>query len=167
MDSSYKNLPEKISINEFRVDFGTGQISTDTKIEVIEPKVMDLLRVLCGAPKQVHSAESLFEKVWPKSIYSPNSVRRNIALLRQALSDEDKTLIKTHPKRGYSLEASINLLDSTNEKAQQQGSSLDTEKSALLKIKSSHLALIFLIVCIVSVSSVVLFNAQKSEIEQQ
>jgi len=165
LDSTYKNLPEKISINEFRVDFGTGQISTDTKIEVIEPKVMDLLRVLCGAPKQVHSAEVLFEKVWPKSIYSPNSVRRNIALLRQALSDEDKTLIKTHPKRGYSLEASINLLDSTNEKTQQKGSSLEIEKSALLKIKSSHLALIFLIVCIVSVSSVVLFNAQKSEIK--
>ncbi|MFY8297220.1 winged helix-turn-helix domain-containing protein [Pseudoalteromonas sp. SS15] len=165
MDSSYKNLPGKISINEFRVDFGTGQISTDTKIEVIEPKVMDLLRVLCGAPKQVHSAEALFEKVWPKSIYSPNSVRRNIALLRQALSDEDKTLIKTHPKRGYSLEASIKLIDSANEKTQQQVSCLDTEKSTLLKTKSSHLALIFLIVCIVAVSSVVLFNTKKSNIQ--
>lgn len=165
MDSSYTNLPEKISINEFRVDFGTGQISTDTKIEVIEPKVMDLLRVLCGAPKQVHSAESLFEKVWPKSIYSPNSVRRNIALLRQALSDEDKTLIKTHPKRGYSLEASIKLIDSANEKTEQPGSSLETEKSALLKIKSSHLALIFLIVCIVAVSSVVVSKPQKSNIQ--
>ncbi|GMM84865.1 winged helix-turn-helix domain-containing protein [Pseudoalteromonas sp. MTN2-4] len=165
MDSSYKNLPEKISINEFRVDFGTGQISTDTKIEVIEPKVMDLLRVLCGAPKQVHSAEVLFEKVWPRSIYSPNSVRRNIALLRQALSDEDKTLIKTHPKRGYSLEASIKLIDSANEKTQQQDSSLEAEKPVLLQKKSLHLALIFLIVCIVAVSSVGLFKPQKSNIQ--
>ncbi|RZQ52899.1 hypothetical protein C1E23_12045 [Pseudoalteromonas phenolica] len=165
MDSSYTNLPEKISINEFRVDFGTGQISTDTKIEVIEPKVMDLLRVLCGAPKQVHSAESLFEKVWPKSIYSPNSVRRNIALLRQALSDEDKTLIKTHPKRGYSLEASIKLIDGANGKTQQQDSSLEAEQPVLLKKKSLHLAFILLIVCIVAVSSVVLFNAQKPDIK--
>ncbi|TLX46481.1 hypothetical protein C1E24_14040 [Pseudoalteromonas phenolica] len=165
MDLSYTNLPKKISINEFRVDFGTGQISTDTKIEVIEPKVMDLLRVLCGAPRQVHSAEVLFEKVWPKSIYSPNSVRRNIALLRQALSDEDKTLIKTHPKRGYSLEASIKLIDSANEKTEQQGSSLEAEKSALLKIKPSNLALISLILCIVAVSSVVLFKPQKSKIQ--
>ncbi|TMO55295.1 winged helix-turn-helix domain-containing protein [Pseudoalteromonas phenolica] len=165
MDSSYKNLPKKISINEFRVDFGTGQISTDTKIEVIEPKVMDLLRVLCGAPKQVHRAEVLFEKVWPRSIYSPNSVRRNIALLRQALSDEDKTLIKTHPKRGYSLEASIKLIDSANEETEQQGSSLEVQKSALLKIKPSNLALICLILCIVAVSSVVLFKPQKSKIQ--
>ena len=165
MDSSYTNLPEKISINEFRVDFVTGQISTDTKIEVIEPKVMDLLRVLCGAPKQVHSAEFLFEKVWPKSIYSPNSVRRNIALLRQALSDEDKTLIKTHPKRGYSLEASINLIDGANGKTQQQDSSLEAEQPVLLKKKSLHLAFILLIVCIVAVSSVVLFNAQKPDIK--
>jgi DNA-binding winged helix-turn-helix (wHTH) protein len=165
LDSSYKILPEKISINEFRVDFGTGQISTDKKIEVIEPKVMDLLRVLCGAPKQVHSAEVLFEKVWPKSIYSPNSVRRNIALLRQALSDEDKTLIKTHPKRGYSLEASINLIDGANGKTQQQDSSLEAEQPVLLQKKSLHLALIFLIVCFVVFSSVVLFNAQKTDIK--
>lgn len=66
-----------------------------------------MLIVLCEHANSIISAEELFKRVWPRSIYSPNSVRRNIALLRKALCDNDKELIKTHPKRGYSLQAII------------------------------------------------------------
>ena len=164
MDSSYKKLPDQITINEFKIDFETGKISTDTKAEVIEPKVMDLLRVLCDAPKHVHSAEALFEKVWPNSIYSPNSVRRNIALLRQALCDEDKKLIQTHPKRGYSLEASIELIECSNVKKVQYHSNNESEKGA--QIKKRPLALVLVTAMIIVVTClVVLIKNEKSDIQ--
>ena len=104
-------MPNQFHINDFRIDIETGEIEKDEKIQVIEPKVMALLKVLAQKPRQVLAAETLFETVWPQAIYSPNSVRRNIAILRQALSDEDKHIIKTHPKRGYSLEAQIRFPD--------------------------------------------------------
>lgn len=102
-----KDIPSQFLVNNLMVDMETGKIINDGTVQVVEPKVMALLKVLAQSPQQVISAEKLFEIVWPGSIYSPNSVRRNIALLRQAMSDDDKQIIKTHPKRGYSLNADI------------------------------------------------------------
>ncbi|URQ88937.1 winged helix-turn-helix domain-containing protein [Pseudoalteromonas sp. SCSIO 43101] len=108
---SVSELPNQFCINDFLIDVETGEVVSEGKVQVIEPKVMALLLVFAQRPRQVLSAEMLFEIVWPQAIYSPNSVRRNIALLRQALSDDNKSIIKTHPKRGYSLDAQIHFPD--------------------------------------------------------
>ena len=100
-------LPTQFCINDLEVNTETGEIITDGETQVVEPKVMALLNVFAQKPRQVLSSEMLFNTVWPNAIYSPNSVRRNVAHLRQALSDEDKSIIKTHPKRGYSLDAEV------------------------------------------------------------
>lgn len=110
MDVDVKELPNRFYINDFLIDLHSGEITFDGEVQVIEPKVMALLKVVAQAPKQVFSAEVLFEVVWPKAIYSPNSVRRNISFLRQVLGDVDKKIIKTHPKRGYSLEADVRII---------------------------------------------------------
>ena len=110
------NKNSSLWINDICINAKDGTVKSEGSIEIIEPKVMSMLLVLCQSPKDVVSAESLFEQVWPNAIYSPNSVRRNIALLRQALKDDDKTLIKTHPKRGYSLEANIKFDVEQNDK---------------------------------------------------
>ncbi|MBQ4861843.1 winged helix-turn-helix domain-containing protein [Pseudoalteromonas sp. MMG013] len=98
---------ERLYINECLIDPNTGEVMVNGHSYILEPKVMALLLILAERPHYVFSAEYLFERVWPRSVYSPNSVRRNIALLRQALSDNDKSVIKTHPKRGYSLAADV------------------------------------------------------------
>jgi len=123
----YKN--SSIWINNICINAKDGTVKSEGSTEIIEPKVMSMLLVLCQSPKEVVSAESLFEQVWPNAIYSPNSVRRNIALLRQALKDNDKTLIKTHPKRGYSLEANIKFDVEQNDKTTVQK---NTKKKPLL-----------------------------------
>ena len=110
------NKNSSLWINDICINAKDGTVKSEDSTEIIEPKVMSMLLVLCHSPKEVVSAESLFEQVWPNAIYSPNSVRRNIALLRQALRDNDKTLIKTHPKRGYSLEANIKFDVEQNDK---------------------------------------------------
>lgn len=108
-----RTLTNKYYVNDFLVNIETGEIVSSEKNQVVEPKVMALLNVLAQAPRQVYSAESLFESIWPNAIYSPNSVRRNISLLRQILNDDAKQIIKTHPKRGYSLEADVRFIDET------------------------------------------------------
>ncbi|MEL7479562.1 MAG: winged helix-turn-helix domain-containing protein, partial [Pseudomonadota bacterium] len=114
------NLSAKFYINGFLVDTKRGVVSCSSNNRdeevVLEPKVMALLKVLVKNHQQVLSSEELFEQVWPNGIYSPNSVRRNIALLRQAFLDEQKSIVKTHPKRGYSLEADIRFVENIGEK---------------------------------------------------
>jgi len=94
-------------LNDIKIDTGRGEIHYGEVIHSIEPKVMSVLFYLCQSLNTVISPEMLFEKVWPHSIYSPSSVRRCITLLRTALNDEDKVVIITHPKRGYSLKATL------------------------------------------------------------
>lgn len=116
------NLSAKFYINDFLVDTKRGVVSYSSNNRdeevVLEPKVMALLKVLVKNHQQVLSSEELFEQVWPNGIYSPNSVRRNIALLRQAFLDVQKSIVKTHPKRGYSLEADIRFVEKIGEKNQ-------------------------------------------------
>lgn len=94
-------------LNKILISPGRGEIQSFNETVSVEPKVMDVLVRLALSGGEVISPEQLFAQVWPRSVYNPVSVRRCIALLRKVLGDNDKTLIKTHPKRGYSLIADI------------------------------------------------------------
>lgn len=92
-------------LGDFKIEAKKGTISNGDKITQVEPKVIQVLLVLCEHANSVVEQERLFELVWPNSVFSPNSLRRCIAELRKALNDQDKTLISTHSKVGYSLNA--------------------------------------------------------------
>ncbi|NQZ07137.1 MAG: PD40 domain-containing protein [Algicola sp.] len=96
-------------IDDFCVDCQRGIISFEGEDHSIEPKVMAVLLHLAARVGHVVEPEPLFAKVWPKSIYSPGSIRRCITVLRKVFRDDAKTLVGTHPKRGYSLNAQIRL----------------------------------------------------------
>ncbi len=96
-------------LDNFLIDAHKGMINVDGKSHQIEPKVMDVLLYLVLELGNVVEQEVLFAKVWPKSIYSPGSIRRCITVLRKLFQDDDKSLIVTHPKRGYSLQGKIQL----------------------------------------------------------
>lgn len=97
-------------IDEFCVDCQRGVISLAGEEQAIEPKVMAVLLHLVARAGHVVEPEPLFAKVWPKSIYSPGSIRRCITVLRKVFRDDAKALVATHPKRGYSLNAQIRLV---------------------------------------------------------
>jgi DNA-binding winged helix-turn-helix (wHTH) protein/Tol biopolymer transport system component len=90
------------------IDAKRGLIIKNGKEVTIEPKVMTVLLYLIANAGQVVDQETLFAHAWPKSIFSPNSLRRCISTLRKAFSDDDKKLISTHPKIGYSINARPN-----------------------------------------------------------
>lgn len=123
-------LQAGFKLNQYFISPATGEVSLHDTVVTLEPKVMDVLLALAASAGEVLSAEQLFSQVWPRSIYSPVSVRRSINQLRKFFNDTDKSLIKTHPKRGYSLHASIELIDA---KPQQKQSTKATAAKAVNK----------------------------------
>ena len=95
----------KFEIGEFAVDVTRCQIVSREECTTIEPKVMDVLKILYENKGEVVSQETIFNAVWPRATFSPSSVQRSIAILRNALKEDAKNprFIITLPKRGYSL----------------------------------------------------------------
>lgn len=107
-------------LNEYVVSPATGEVASPNGVVTLEPKVMQVLLALVITAGDVMSAEQLFAKVWPKSIYSPVSVRRSINQLRKVFNDTGKVLLRTHPKLGYSLHAEITLTEQKKLHSQHQ-----------------------------------------------
>ena len=108
-------------INDIQVDAQKGIISIEGASYTVEPKVMDVLIELASKPNELVEQEALFKQVWPSSVFSPNSIRRCIAVLRKIFSNSQNTQnsIVTHPKKGYSLNASIELVNSNTQSVSQ------------------------------------------------
>ena len=104
------SLQNGFSLNEFAVFPASGEVKTAQGIQSLEPKVMQVLLQLANCAGEVISAEQLFSLVWPRSVYSPVSVRRAVNQLRKVFADDNKTIFKTYPKRGYALHARLSTL---------------------------------------------------------
>ncbi|MAD90302.1 MAG: hypothetical protein CMK64_11400 [Pseudoalteromonas sp.] len=97
---------DKFYLQNVLVDPNRNQICHGENCELIEPKAMSLLCVLAKHPNQVLSQETLIESIWQNRVFSPSALQRLVALLRKAFKDDPKNarFIRTHAKRGYSLE---------------------------------------------------------------
>ncbi|WP_228758002.1 winged helix-turn-helix domain-containing protein [Idiomarina loihiensis] len=100
-------------LDEFLVDAQRNTLSVNDSVQTVEPKVMQVLLVLAANNGNVVSQEALYAEVWPNSVFSPGSIRRVITILRKVLSKDNQELIKTFPKKGYSLNAKIRLENHT------------------------------------------------------
>jgi len=102
-------MPLQFWINDYYIDCSRNQISHNNIETNIPPKAMAVLNMLVESKGQVVSHESIMSSVWKESIVAPNTLQRCIAQLRKALGDNSKqqTIIKTHSKQGYSLEAQV------------------------------------------------------------
>jgi DNA-binding winged helix-turn-helix (wHTH) protein len=76
----------------------------------LEPRLMKLLCLLAARPGQVISREELVAELWPRVIVNENSLTRAVSELRKLLQTEDfpaRDKLRTIPKRGYRLTASV------------------------------------------------------------
>src|SRR5262245_565415 len=84
-------------------DPGTFQLLKDSVPVQVEPKALDLLRLLLErAPRVVDKAE-IFSTIWPDVAVTDNSLTRVVVQLRKALDDDAKAprFIETVATRGY------------------------------------------------------------------
>ncbi len=102
-------MAEQYWINDFFIDKTRNQITQSERSQTVPPKALAVLSYLAEHHGDVVSQDELLKHVWPDTIVSPNTLQRSIAQLRKALGDNGKgqTLIKTHAKQGYSLEANV------------------------------------------------------------
>jgi adenylate cyclase len=98
------NAPQTGKVYRFGdhvLDTGGGTLRRSDADVAIRSKTYDLLRVFVANAGKVVSKESLLDAVWGKINVSENSLTQCVKDLRQTLRDDDQTIIKTVPKRGY------------------------------------------------------------------
>jgi len=71
--------------------------------KILQPKVLDLLTLLCAAQGETLSKSHLVNALWPNTIVGPDSLANTMARLRKALNDDAKNAqyIETVQRKGY------------------------------------------------------------------
>lgn len=77
--------------------------------EHLEPKVMELLLLLAGAPGRVWSRDDIMQQLWPGLVVGDDALARTVFKLRKSLGDDAKAprYIETLSKRGYRRSKSV------------------------------------------------------------
>jgi class 3 adenylate cyclase/predicted ATPase len=91
----------------YTLDLRRGCLRTaDREIE-LRPKSFAVLRYLVENAGRLVSKDELVKAVWPNVIVTDESLARCVSDVRLALSDSHQRVIKTVPRRGYLLAASV------------------------------------------------------------
>ena len=95
----------------FTVDAQEGTVTGVGGTVRLEPKVMEVLRLLARHAGRVVPRDDLMNEVWPDVVVTEHTLSRCIYQLRSQLDkiagEREKALIETLPKRGYRLLASV------------------------------------------------------------
>ncbi len=100
-------MTKNTTINDYQINWQSGELFYNGEITQLEPKLVQVLKVLVDANGELVTYDQLQQKVWPDVVVAPNALQRIITQLRRHLGDSAKQqkVIRTHPKRGYSLVA--------------------------------------------------------------
>lgn len=73
----------------------------------LEPRLLKLLGMLTDHPGELVSRERIIKDIWDDYPGAGDGLHQAISFLRKQLGDDDKTIIKTLPKAGYSFHGTI------------------------------------------------------------
>ncbi len=92
-------------LNDFEVTPHLNQIVCGDQLQVLQPKILNVLVLLASRPNHVFSKEEILSKVWTKNVVSDEVLTNAIWVLRNALGDNSRapTYIQTVPRKGYRL----------------------------------------------------------------
>lgn len=95
----------------FTVDTKEGTVAGPGGTVRLEPKVMDVLRLLSRHAGRVVPRNELMDAVWPDVVVTEHTLSRCVYQLRHQLGkiagEPDQSVIETLPKRGYRLLADV------------------------------------------------------------
>jgi DNA-binding winged helix-turn-helix (wHTH) protein len=103
-------------LGNWQVNPRTNTLLRGELVKTLEPKAMDVLRLLCAHQGQVLSADDIADQCWGDVDIGDNPVHKAINQLRKALDDKPgtPTYIATIRKRGYHIIAALDFpLDET------------------------------------------------------
>jgi len=99
----------RFRLGDWLVEPEAGALERGGVRVTVEPRLMDVLVVLCERGGDVVSAEQLLIECWRGTFYGDNPVHKTIAQLRRALGDSatEPRYIATVRKRGYCVVADV------------------------------------------------------------
>lgn len=91
------------------LDIASHSFSREGSEVPVEPQVFDLLHVLAQRAGQLVTKDDLVDTVWQGRIVSDVTIGSRISAARKAVGDNgtDQTIIRTIPRRGFSLVAQV------------------------------------------------------------
>src|SRR3984893_17905159 len=93
----------------YTLDLTRGCVRNENGEIELRPKSFELLSYLVANAGRLISKDELVNAVWPNVIVSDDSLPQCVSDLRHALSDADRRIIKTVPRRGYLFDAPISV----------------------------------------------------------
>ncbi|WP_289032048.1 winged helix-turn-helix domain-containing protein [uncultured Paraglaciecola sp.] len=109
--SNYQNSEMPIKVGEFTFYPARNVLNKQGEIYKIEPKVCQLLLLLCESKGHVVNRQTLTEALWAGRVVSDDALRSVVRKLREVLSDDAKqpSYLKTFPQKGYQLIADVDI----------------------------------------------------------
>jgi len=95
------------SFGDVVLDEAALELSVAGEVVALEPKPLELLRVLVRRPGEVVTKDELLDAVWPGRVVTEGVLGKAVAKLRTALADEDGQLVRTAHGYGYRLVAEV------------------------------------------------------------
>lgn len=99
---------EELMINPFstagvEVNVSQNSIVVDGQNSLLQPKVLELLTLLCAAQGETLTKQELIQTLWPDTVVGPDSLANTMARLRKVINDDAKnpTYIQTVQRKGY------------------------------------------------------------------
>lgn len=128
---------------KFRLDAENPSLWRDDKLISISPKALKTLILLVEKKGEIVSRDELLEKVWKETFVEEGNINYTISLLRKTL--ENKDLIQTISRRGYSFTATVKEIS-------QNGSSSPEMLAPESKPSAEKRSFRWILVCILLVS---------------
>lgn len=69
----------------------------------LRPQSFEVLCLLAARPEEILSREDIFDAIWPDVAVTDDSLTQCIADIRKAIGDQERTILRTMPRKGYQL----------------------------------------------------------------
>src|SRR5262245_24992478 len=147
----------------FTLDLSSACLRCEDTMVPLRPKSFDVLVYLVRNPGRLVTKDELIETAWPTVFVTETALVQGIKDVRQALSDDDQTIIETVAKRGYLFTPIVVQFDAgptSTDIADSSGAALDTLEpaqvpSGLLRTTLGHLRLMLGSVAIIAAATLV------------
>ena len=90
----------RFAFDDFEVDLDRGGLTRHGERIPLRPKTFAILRYLIERAGTLVSRNELLDAVWPGVVVTDDSVAQCLIEIRRALGDDQRTMIRTVPRRG-------------------------------------------------------------------
>ena len=93
--------------DDFELDLGRGSLLRRGEEIPLRPKSFAMLQYLLEHASQLVTRQELMSAVWPDVVVTDDSIAQCLIELRRALGDDQRTMIRTVPRRGLIFEPPV------------------------------------------------------------